>query len=156
AGSTLVGTVFADPSTNKGAAASDPRQGVAAIQAHPIVNTDPNTWYSERHIGSIDYGLRGSQLLGSALLVTAQASRPQDKYALVAPNLVRTDDLTCSGGTPEAPCAQPAVPNFVTGGYGFVFGAGNDSASHRDQFRADLNLYRGDHEIKAGGDYEDA
>jgi TonB dependent receptor/Carboxypeptidase regulatory-like domain/TonB-dependent Receptor Plug Domain len=154
-GSTLVATVFADPSTNSGAGGADPRQGFGAFRVPPITNPDPTTWQSTRHVGATDYGLRGSQLFGSFGLLVLQASRHQDRYELEASDLVRTQDFTCQGGTPESPCSPPPVENFVSGGYGQVFGPSNRSLSRRDQIRADLNLYSGAHEIKVGGDYQD-
>ena len=44
----------------------------------------------------------------------------------------------------------------MTGGFGSLFGWGNRNTSTRDQVRADLNFYIGSHEIKLGGDYQDA
>lgn len=153
-GSTLVGTIFGDPTTNTGAAGSDPRQGFAAINVPPITNRDPTTWSSTRTIGGQDYGLRLNQVFGSSALATLQASRHQDSYSLTAPNIVRTDNLTCQGGTPDNPCARPLVPNVQTGGYGFIFGSTDRNKSHRDQFRGDVSLFPSNHEIKAGGDYQ--
>ena len=154
--STLVGTVFGDPTTIEGASGADPRQGIGAFQVPPIVNPDPTTWYSERRIGATDYGLRWSQVFGATSVLTAQGSRHQDQYALTASQLVRTKDQTCAGGTPDAPCEFPPVDNFVTGGFGGVYGAANNSQSRRDQYRADLNLFLGSHEVKLGGDYQSA
>jgi len=154
-GTALVGTIFSDPTSNKGAAGSDPRQGYGGIYVGQITNRDPTTWYSTREIGAIDFGLRLNQIFGSRALVTLQGSRHQDQYSLVAPDLVRTLDYTCPGGTPEAPCNPPGAP-IVTGGYGFVNGPNNRSRSSRDQYRADLNLYLGSHEIDLGGDDTDA
>jgi hypothetical protein len=151
---TLVGTVFGDPTTITGASGADPRQGIGAFQVPAITNPDPSTWYSDRRIGSTDYGLRGNILFGTNAFLTAQASRHQDKYSLTASPLVRTEDFHCDGGTPDVPCGPPSTANFVKGGFGNIFGALNDSASRRDQVRADLTFYGGDHEIKAGASYQ--
>jgi hypothetical protein len=55
---------------------------------------------------------------------------------------------------------MPSTPNFVTGGFGAALegfrGPINRNTSTRDQYRGDLNLYTGAHEIKLGGDYQDA
>jgi hypothetical protein len=156
-GTTLVATVFADPTTNSGAGASDPRQTQRAIRL--ITNPDPGTWQSTRTIGATDYGLRWNQLFGSRALLTAHASRHEDRFELKASgagSVPRLNDLTCSGGTPERPCRRPSVPNFGTGGLGFVFGPLNRSSSHRNQYDADLSVYAGNHEIKFGGDFEEA
>ncbi|MEX1246338.1 MAG: TonB-dependent receptor [Thermoanaerobaculia bacterium] len=154
AGSTLVGSVFADPTTNAGASLADPRLG-----GQPISNPAPGTWESTRTIGGTDFGLRLNQLFGSSGLLTLQAARHQEKYALVpsGPGLqVRLEDWTCQDGTgtPEEPCDIPGEPNFVEGGLGIIRGPTNHSKSRRDQVRADSTAYRGPHEIKLGGDYQ--
>ena len=155
ASSTLVGSVFADPTTNSGASLSDPRVG-----GPPISNPDPGTWESTRTIGGTDFGLRLNQLFGSSGLLTLQAARHQDRYALTpsGPGLqTRLEDWTCPNGTgtPDQPCDIPGQPNFVQGGLGFIGGPRNHSTSRRDQIRADAVNYRGPHEIKLGGDYQD-
>jgi hypothetical protein len=158
-GSTLVATVFADPTTNSGAGRADPRQGSNTFIVREITNPDPGTWESSRRIGAMDYGLRGNQILGPAGLVTVQAARHQDRYELVPTGAglrVRLEDFTCVGGTRDAPCDFPAEPNLVSGGLGLIGGPENHSASHRNQLRADTNLYLGPHEIKFGADYQDA
>src|SRR5262245_6814486 len=75
---TLVGTVFADPTTNSGAGLADPRQGGFALTfapaSQPITNPDPGTWEASRSIGGTDYGLHLNQLFASTSLVTLQAS----------------------------------------------------------------------------------
>ncbi len=156
-GTTFVATVFADPTTNSGAGAADPRQGKFATRV--ISNPDPGTWSADRHIGGTDYSLRASQLFGSTSLFSLQASRHEDSYELkpvedaAVPQL---SDRTCTGGTPEEPCEIPNSDNFVTGGFGAVSGARNRNTSTRDQLRGDMNLYLGSHELKLGGDYQDA
>ena len=45
---------------------------------------------------------------------------------------------------------------LVTGGYGNLGGQANNSESWRNQFRADMDFYRGPHEIKIGADYQNA
>ena len=153
AGSGLVASIFADPTTNSGASLADPRLG-----GQPIANPAPGTWESIRTFGGVDYGLRFNQLFGSSGFVTLQVARHQDQYSLVpsGPGLqVRFEDWTCKGGTPEQSCDQPGEANFVEGGLGRIFGPRNNSKSHRDQIRADGTLYRGLHELKLGGDYQD-
>ncbi|MEO8347470.1 MAG: TonB-dependent receptor, partial [Acidobacteriota bacterium] len=156
-GSTVVATIFADPTVNSGAGRADPRQGQANIRL--INNPDPGTWESKRSIGATDFGVRLSQLFGSAALLTVQGARHRDRYELDpsgAGSVARLDDLTCVGGTPEEPCHLPPVANLSTGGLGLIGLPRNKSRSRRNQYRADLNLYVEDHEIKLGGDYDDA
>ncbi len=152
---TIVGTVFADPSTSSGAAGADPRQGLGVSQVTPPVSLDPSTWYSERSQGGTDFGVRATHLFGSRAIATLQVSHHKDRNALTPPPGIRTMDQTCAGGTPEQPCGRPAEDNSVTGGYGLVFGANDHSTSRRQQYAAGFTLYESDHEIKVGGDYQD-
>ncbi len=159
AGTTLVGTVFSDPTTNSGAGAADPRRSSATFRT--IDNTDPGTWQATRTIGATDYGLRLGQVLGAAGFFGFQAARHQDRFRLdptAAGLAVRIGDYTCSSGvgTETEPCAMPTEENFSTGGFGNLGGPGNNSRSHRDQFRADGNFFFGTHELKLGADYQDA
>ena len=104
---TVVGTVFADPSTTSGAAGADPRQGLGAFYVTPIVSPDPSTWYSARDQGGTDYGVRLTQLFGSQAIATLQGSYHQDKNSLTAPDGIRYDDWTCGGGTPGSALRSP-------------------------------------------------
>ena len=161
-GSTLVGTVFSDPTTNSGAGAADPRR--SSVVFRDITSPDPGTWQAERRIGAVDYALRFGQVFGSSGFFNFLAARHQDRFRLVATQAgaaVRTEDFTCPGahpGSPDVPCTSviPPVPNFVEGGYGNLGGPGNNSESWRNQFRADMNVYRGPHEVKVGADYQNA
>ena len=153
---TLVGTVFSDPTRNSGAGAADPRRTSAVFRT--ITNTDPGTWQSERTVGAVDYGLRVGQVVGSGFL-GFQAARHQDRFRLdpiEAGLQVRISDQTCVGGTDFKPCHLPPEENFSSGGYGNLGGPNNNSRSYRDQFRADGTLYAGAHELKLGADYQDA
>jgi hypothetical protein len=152
---TVVGSVFADPSTSSGAAGADPRQGLGDDQVAPPVSLDPSTWYSERSQGGTDFGIRTTHLFGSRVIATLQGSYHKDRNALTAPPGIRYLDETCVGGTSEAQCRRPAEANSVTGGYGLVMGANDHSTSRRQQYAAGFTLYGGDHEIKVGGDYQD-
>jgi hypothetical protein len=155
----LVFTVFADPSTKFGAAGADPREEQASLQAVPILNSDPSTWSSARRFGGADYGLRATQLLASRGLLTLQASQHRDRNLLTAANTIRYEDWSCDPseppGTLTVPCTPPATPNFVWGGYGWIDGNLGHNVSQRNQFRGDVTLYAGSHELKVGGDYQD-
>lgn len=152
----LVATVFADPSTSTGATGSDPRQGRAAnrLENPIIVNPDRSTWFSDRRVGGADYGLRATQLLGAWGLLTVQASHHQEQNSLTAPDGIRTLDFTCPGGIPEDPCSPPSEARLVTGGYGLIDGPLDHNISHRNQVLGDLTLSAGSHELKIGGGYD--
>ena len=151
---TVVGTVFADPSANSGAAGADPRQGVGSVYVTPIENPNPSTWSSSRAQGGTDFGIRATQLFGSRAIATFQGAFHRDRNSLTAPGGIRYRDETCSGGTPESQCDFPAEAS-ITGGYGFVSAFNDHNVSTRRQYRGDVTLYPGNHEIKAGGDYLD-
>ena len=151
----IVGTAFADPTNNSGAAGADPQQGLGAADVSLIVSPDPSTWYSKRYQGGVNYGLRFSQLLGSHAIVTLQGSSHSERNSLTPPDGIRTEDDTCSGGTLDHPCAFPEFPSWIRGGYGQVFGFSDHNESTRRQYGGNLSLYSGNHTIKAGGDYMD-
>jgi outer membrane receptor protein involved in Fe transport len=160
ASTSVVGTVFADPSNNSGAAAADPRQGLGAGDVNPPVSLNPSTWYSSRAQGGTDYGLRLTQLFGPRAIATLQASYHKDSNALTAPDGIRYEDYTCPGGTPDRACDVPFEPNNIVGGYGFIgSGAVGAASSHdgstRRQIGAGAMFYAGTHEMKVGGDYMD-
>jgi len=151
-GSSLVATVFADPSQINGAARVSTYGGL-------IENPDPSTWEAQRHIGGTDFALHFTQLFGSSAAIMAQLSRHNDRFEFTPSGpgqAVRTEDWTCQGGTPDSPCDYPVEPNSVSGGFGGYGGVNQNNRSRRDQARADLALYRGDHEIKLGGAYQTA
>ncbi len=152
---TVVGTVFADPSTASGAAGADPRQGPGPVFVTPVVSPEPSTWFSSRQQGGTDFGVRLSQLFGSKAIATLQGSYHQGRNALAAPDGIRYEDWTCQGGTPKSPCRSPE-PNAISGGYGRINALTDNSWSSRQGYLGDVTLYQGDHEIKAGGDYAKA
>jgi hypothetical protein len=151
----IVATVFADPSTKSGAAGADPRDGPADLWVTPILNPNTTTWSSERHFGGTDFGLRASQLLGSTGLVTLQVSHHKDRNELTAVNQIRIEDWTCEGGTPTEPCGTPSSAIGARGGYGWIDGDLANNGSHREQYRADATFYAANHELKAGADFQD-
>jgi hypothetical protein len=151
---TIVGSVFGDPNSNSGLAGADPRRGFNDLQPQAPLNTDSSTWYSTRQQGGTDFGLRMSQLFGPDVIASLQGSRHQRRSSLTAADEARVTDLTCDGGTPEAPCRRPFPPNSVTGGFGYIVG-GNNAVTTRGQLSASATFYRGAHEFSAGGDYMD-
>jgi hypothetical protein len=152
ASTSAVGSVFADPSRTSGAAGADPRQGLGAVFVEPIVSPDPSTWFSTRDQGGTDFGVRLTRLFGSSAIATLAGGYHRDRNALTAPEGIRTEDWTCVQPA-TYPCDRPPEPNSVTGGYGRIGGFTDHSTSHRQQYRADVTLYGGNHEIKTGADY---
>jgi Carboxypeptidase regulatory-like domain/TonB-dependent Receptor Plug Domain len=151
-GSTLVATAFSDPSRIDGASRVGTGFGGGLIS-----NADPGTWDSRREIGGTDFGLRLNQLFGSSAVLAVQASRHRDRFELFASGpaaQTRVEDWTCAGGTPDTPCDIPFQPNSVSGGLGNIFGPQQRNFSRRDQARLDFALYKGNHEIKVGADYQ--
>jgi hypothetical protein len=151
---TLVGGVFADPSSTSGAAGADPRRGLYFIATNPPVSPVPSTWNSTRLQGGTDYGLQATQLFGTDIFASLQGAYHQDRSSLTATDEIRREDWTCIGGTPEAPCRRPREPNSIAGGYGRI-GGGDSGSTSRQQYGAATTFYRGAHEFKAGGDYLD-
>ena len=139
---TIVGTVFADPTSSSGAAGADPRQGLGVGQVRPPVSLDPSTWYSERFQGGTDFGLRAAQLLGTRAIATLQGSYHQDENELTAPGGIRYMDRTCAGGTPDDRCSSPPEPNSITGGYGeispYSYSPARRSASNTPEARRSI------------------
>jgi len=134
----VVATVFADPSTTSGAEGGAP------------VSLEPTTWFTGRDVGGTDYGGRLTQLLGAQAIVTIQGGVHHDRYELDGADLVRTEDWRCGvHPDPEQNC-PPYVPNSVTGGFGGAAGRYDHNASTREQYRADATFYTGSHELKAG------
>ncbi len=154
ASTSVVGSVFADPSSTSGLSGADPRRDAAFMLVFPPVSPVPSTWDSTRSQGGADYGVRGTRLFGADVLTNLQGSYHRDRSSLTAADEVRYQDFTCAGGTPGAPCKAPpnSRPNSITGGYGPIPG-GDNNVSSRGQVSAAATFYIGPHEIKVGGDY---
>ena len=148
---TLVATAFSDPSEITGAARVGTTGGL-------ISSPDPGTWESRREIGGSDFGLRLDRLLGAAAVLVLQAARHRNRFELFpsgAGLAVRFEDWTCTPAAPGGPCQPPPSPNFASGGLGIIGGPQQRNSSRRDQLGGGLTVYRGSHEIRIGGDYED-
>jgi len=97
--------------------------------------------------------VRLTQLFGFRAIATVGGGYHKEKGRLDPPDDIRYEDWTCEGGTPERSCELPPEPNSITGGFGFVRGLDERPVSSRSQYRGDVTLYAGSHEIKAGGGY---
>ena len=129
-GTSLVGTIFADPQTNDGAI-NTPR------------GFNPLSYSGQRKLGGTDWAARVNQLLGSFGIFTAQYGQHKDKFKTIPNGLdvIQVRDRTVN-------------PLVATGGFGSVFGPTVNNESKRDQAGGSLSLYMGPNEIKFGGDYQ--
>jgi hypothetical protein len=142
---TFVGTVFSDPTSASGAACGD-----------PISSNDPGTWQCKRSYGGLDGALRLDQLIGPQVFATLQAAEHRDSFGLEATGAgaaVQFADATCDGGTPEVPCFRDNPPE-VSGGLGLINGSTDNARSKRVQYGGSATFYAGNHEVKAGGEYQ--
>jgi hypothetical protein len=128
-GTTIVGTIFADPQVNEGALLVP-------------VGFNPNSYNGRRDVGGTDWAVRFNQLFGSFGILTGQYSQHKDRFQ-TTPNGIdvqRTTDATIT-------------PNVVTGGFGQVFGPTINNKSSRDLYSGSFTGYIGSNEFKVGGDY---
>jgi hypothetical protein len=149
-GTTIVGTIFADPQTNTGA--------ILVPTASPGVPPDPTTYLERRDVGGTDYAGRLNQLFGSFGILTAQYSHHTDRY-LTSPGPgagIRITDTTPAQHSGPCPPAFGAscTGSLATGGPGNIFGPGINNQSKRDQYSGSFTGYAGNMEVKVGGDYQ--
>ena len=130
-GSTLVGTLFADPEKKSGA-------------VNLPSSTAPATYTANRYVGGQDYAARLNQLFGSVGILTLQYSRHSDRFETKIPPEAEQPRITDR--------TVPGV-NVASGGFGGI-GRLNNHKSTRDGYAASFAAYLGNHEVKLGGDYE--
>jgi hypothetical protein len=131
-GSTVVGSLLADPEKQSGA-------------INLPASTSPLTYTGLRYVGSKDYLARFNQLFGSFGILTLQYSRHGDRFQTKVPpeaEQPRVTDRTVPGIT------------VFSGGFGNINRIVNHQST-RDGYSASFEAYVAQHEIKAGGDYED-
>lgn len=130
-GSTLVGSVLADPEKQSGA-------------LNLPASTSPLTFTGIRYVGAKDYSLRLNQLFGSFGILTLQYSRHGDRFETKIPPEAEVPRVT-----------DRTVPGVMVpfGGFGTINRIINHQST-RDGYSANFAAYVANHEIKAGGDYE--
>jgi outer membrane receptor protein involved in Fe transport len=133
-GSTLIGTIFADPQVEEGA---------ISVPA----GTNPNTYNGRRDTGGTDYAVRFNQLFGSVGILTLQYGRHKDRYntkpgGVTIPQVLDYSS-TAFGGVLER-----------LNGFGEVFGPTINNASKRDSYSGSFTAYVQNHEVKVGVDYQ--
>ena len=79
----------------------------------------------------------------------------QDRNSLTAPDGIRYIDRTCDSGTPDNPCPFPYEPNSDDRWVRLHLWPRGPQRLEPRSIRGDATLYGGNHEIKAGGDYQD-
>lgn len=131
-GSTLVGTLFADPEKKSGA-------------VNLPSSTAPATYTADRYVGGQDYAARLNQLFGSFGILTLQYSRHSDRFETKIPFEAEQPRIT-----------DRTVPGVIvaSGGFGNINSLVNHKST-RDGYSASFAAYLGNHEVKLGGDYED-
>jgi len=134
-GTSLVASYFSDRETQTGALRTP----------H---STNPSSYDGRTDTGGPDYGARLNQLFGSQGLLMLQYGHHADRFE-TSPS--GRDEQLVNDSTPLAFGA--AVPDYY-GGYGIVFGTYNNNSSTRNLYAAALTEYLGNHEVKAGGDYQ--
>ncbi len=128
-GTTIVGTIFADPQVNTGAL-------VVPISFNPL------SYNGRRDVGGTDWAARFNQLFGSFGILTGQYSRHKDRFQTKPDGLdvPQVRDTTVS-------------PALITGGFGSVFGPTINNVSQRDLYSGSFTGYIGNNEFKMGADY---
>ncbi|MEP6801399.1 MAG: TonB-dependent receptor plug domain-containing protein, partial [Acidobacteriota bacterium] len=134
-GTSIVGTLFADPQTNSGA--------INTPRSRPDIDPNGLTFSGARKLGGTDWAARVNQLLGSFGIFTGQYGQHKDKYNTVPSDVtaIQFRDRTVS-------------PLVASGGFGSVFGPTVNNESKRKQASGSLTLYTGPNEFKFGGDYQ--
>jgi outer membrane receptor protein involved in Fe transport len=151
-GTTVVGTIFADPQTN------DPFVYLVPTAPGPGVAPDPRTFLARRDSGGSDYAGRLNQLFGSFGIFTGQYSHHSDRFSTlpIAGAGIRVTDTTPgqhSGACP-AGFGTSCTASIATGGLGNIFGPTVNNQSKRDQYAGSFTAYVGNMEFKVGGDYQ--
>ena len=121
---------------------ADPEKAKGAINLP--ASTSPLTYSGNRYFGARDYAARFNQLFGSFGILTLQYSRHKDRFETKIPEEAELPRVT-----------DQTVPGVIvsTGGFGNINGLVNH-VSTRDGYSAAFAAYVGNHEMKAGGDYE--
>ncbi len=136
-GTSIVGSVFSDSQTQLGALTQPP----------PPLSLNPVTYDGRRDTGGPDYGARLNQLFGSFGIFTFQYAQHRDRYATIprGRDVIQTLDYTIS----------PTGVSFTSyGGFGGVAGTTLNNKSFRESYAGSFTAYAGNHELKAGGDYQ--
>jgi outer membrane receptor protein involved in Fe transport len=138
---------LAQSTTLQGVYFSDRQSLVGNININPQ-SDNPFANFGRLDVGGPDYGARLNQLFGSAGILTLAYGQHSDRFATSPDgrNVVQTIDITSITNT--------GVPDYY-GGFGQIFGPVSNNNSQRQSYAGNYTGYLGNHEFKAGGDYED-
>jgi outer membrane receptor protein involved in Fe transport len=137
---------LAQSTTLQGVYFSDRQSQVGTISANPQ-SFNPLATQGRIDVGGPDYGARLNQLFGSSGILTLAYGQHSDRFQ-VQPNgrgIAQTIDITSS--------VTQGYPDYY-GGYGQVFGPIYNNFSKRQNYSGSYTGYVGNHEFKAGGDYD--
>jgi hypothetical protein len=140
-GTSIVGSYFSDTQS---------QIGTISVPSGP----NPLSYTGRIDTGGPDYAARLNQLFGSTGIATIQYSRHEDRFT-TKPNGL--DVPTVLDYTPTAfidPGTGQAGARETLGGFGPVFGPTTNNQSKRDSYSGSFTGYIGNHEFKAGGDYQ--
>jgi outer membrane receptor protein involved in Fe transport len=133
-GTSVIGSVFSD---------SQQQNGAIAVPT----STDPFSYNGRIDTGGPDYAARLNQLFGSVGIFTFQYSQHSDRYTTKP---FGVENVAITDFTPNA-FGQDAI---VYNGFGNVFGPVANNSSKREAYGGSFTGYIGNHELKAGGDYQ--
>jgi len=140
-GTSIVGSYFSDTQS---------QVGTISVPEGP----NPLSYSGRIDTGGPDYAARLNQLFGSFGIATFQYSQHKDRFQ-TKPN--GQDVPTLLDYTPTAfidPVTGQAGTRETLGGFGQVFGPVSNNESKRDSYSGSFTGYLGNHEFKAGGDYQ--
>jgi hypothetical protein len=108
----------------------------------------PVSYQGRIDVGGPDYGARLNQLFGSSGILTLAYGQHSDRYQIKpeGQDIVRVTDFTPGVLDPGA--------YEIFGGAGNIFGPTVNNFSKRQNYAATYTGYVGNHEFKAGGDYQ--
>jgi hypothetical protein len=137
---------LAQSTTLQGVYFSDHQSQVGTIAANPQ-SFNPFATQGRIDVGGPDYGARLNQLFGSSGILTLAYGQHSDRfqYKPDGANVPQTIDITS--------ITDQGYPDYY-GGYGLIFGPIYNNFSKRQNYSGTYTAYLGNHELKAGGDYD--
>jgi outer membrane receptor protein involved in Fe transport len=137
---------IAQSTTLQGVYFSDRQSTTGTISANPQ-SLNPFATQGRIDVGGPDYGARLNQLFGSSGILTLAYGQHSDRFQTKpeGQTVPQTIDLTSS--------VTQGYPDYL-GGAGQIFGPIYNNFSKRNNYSGSYTGYVGNHEFKAGGDYD--